>query len=222
MIKLRDGELADIMPNVFTREPSVRAISYALKQAYQTLLQYQDTVYVYAFIDGAPEYVLDLLAVELRVKYYSTDYDIDKKRRLIKTAMLINSKDGTKYAVDTVVGNLFGNGRVLEWFDYDGENGHFKIVLQVSDSYDVEPLINAIETVKRKSQHLDGIELHTDASGRIYIGHLIIEKFGEKVTCLVPAEDFDSIGAQVDELGDILTDERGRSLLDMVEEGDIT
>lgn len=218
MIKLRDGELADILPTVFTRQPEVRAISYALKQSYSAYLSHQDTAYVYAFVDGAPEYVLDLLAVELRVKYYDTNYSVDVKRRLIKTAMLVNSKDGTKYAVATVVSNLFGSGRVYEWFDYGGVNGHFKIVLNVGDSYDVDRLINATETVKRKSQKLDGIELRTGAEGEIFVGHLMIESLTEKISCAVP-EEFALVGGLIDELENILIDEYGRTLLD-TEEGD--
>lgn len=218
MIKLRDGELADILPTEFTRQPEVMSISYALKQSYSAYLSHQDIAYVYAFVDGAPEYVLDLLAVELRVKYYDTNYSVDVKRRLIKTAMLVNSKDGTKYAVATVVSNLFGSGRVYEWFDYGGVNGHFKIVLSVGNSYDVDQLINATETVKRKSQKLDGIELRAGAEGEIFVGHLMIEKLTEKISCAVP-EEFALVGGLIDELENILIDEYGRTLLD-TEEGD--
>ena len=211
MIKFNEGELADTLPIVFTREPETLALSYALKQAYGALWEKYITVYAWAFVDGAPEYVLDLMAAELRVKYYSTDYAVDVKRKLIKTAMLINSKDGTKYAVDTVVQNLFGrDGQVLEWFDYNGENGHFKITLDAVNSYDVDMLLNSIEGVKRKSQHLDGIELKIQHDqSEMYVGHLLLEMLAEQIPGIIPEEFLPDSETLTDENGDQLTDEDG-------------
>ena len=189
MIKLRDGELADILPTEFTRQPEVVSISYALKQSYQALLTHQDAVYVYAFVDGAPEYVLDLLAVELKVRYYDVNYSLEVKRRLIKTAMLINSKDGTPYAVNTVIQNLFGGtGRIQEWWEYGGQNNHFRIDLYNADSYDVGILVTSIETVKRKSSKLDSFMFHLSAEDMIYIGMLILEDLELKADCEIPEE----------------------------------
>ena len=213
MIDIRNGEIADILPSEFTRQPQALAISYALKMAYQTMLEYQDRVYVYAFVDGAPEYVLDLLAVELRVKYYSNDLDIETKRALIKTAMRINAKDGTKYAVDTVVEMLYADGEVQEWQDYDGENNHFRILLDADEGgFDIDKLIEAINSVKRYSSKLDGIQFHKHLEASTYYGTLIIEKMSFKVwgdTSII-----DPYIVLTDEDGDSLMDENGAFLIE--------
>lgn len=213
MIDIRNGEIADILPSEFTRQPQALAISYALKMAYQTMLEYQDRVYVYAFVDGAPEYVLDLLAVELRVKYYSNDLDIETKRALIKTAMRINAKDGTKYAVDTVVGMLYADGEVQEWQDYDGENNHFRILLDADEGgFDIDKLIEAINSVKRYSSKLDGIQFHKHLDASTYYGTLIIEKMSFKVW----GENFslDNLNLLTDENETFLADEHGAFLIE--------
>lgn len=174
MIKLRDGELADIMPESFTRQPQVRALSYALKRAYQKLCTYQDGIYVFANIDRAREDVLDLLAVELRVRYYQDDFPIDKKRALIKSAIFVSLKDGTKYAVDSVLDTSLEGGRAAEWYEYGGDPGCFKLDVDIdNNNIDVDKVIGAIDTVKRKSAHLDSVNLQLDAEQGLFFGSIL-------------------------------------------------
>ena len=66
MIKFDDGELKDILPSNFTRQPQVVAISYALKQEYDRYLLCLVRAYVYASIDTAEDDVLDYLATDFR------------------------------------------------------------------------------------------------------------------------------------------------------------
>lgn len=174
MIKLRDGELANILPESFTRQPQVRALSYALKRAYQRLCTYQDGIYVFACIDRAREDVLDLLAVELRVRYYQDDFPIDKKRALIKSAIFVSLKDGTKYAVDSVLDTSLEGGMAVEWYEYGGDPGCFKLDVDIdNNNIDVDKVIGAIDTVKRKSAHLDSVNLQLDAEQGLFFGSIL-------------------------------------------------
>lgn len=210
MISIRDGELLDILPSPFARQPEVIALSYALRQATRDFFSALDGAKVYAFIDGAEDAVLDLLAVELMVKYYDTSLDVQSKRNLIKIAMLTSSKDGTKYAVEEVISTLFGDGRVLEWFEYEGENNHFRIDLNSRFGYDVDPLLGVLDSVKRLSSELDGIRLLTDISGDMYAGALITERYTFSIGALMPSSASDRL---LDEDGNTLLDENGDVLL---------
>lgn len=170
MIKLDDGELKDILPSNFTRQPQVVAISYALKQEYDRYLLCLARAYVYASIDTAEDDVLDYLATDLHVRYYRTSYSLDIKRKLIKSAIAVMSKDGTKYAVDTVIQTSFGAGESVEWFDYNGDPGHFRIRLGGGGDYDIEELLAILKVVKRESAHLDEITLQTSVDQDIFVG----------------------------------------------------
>ena len=180
MIKFDDGELKDILPSNFTRQPQVVAISYALKQEYDRYLLCLVRAYVYASIDTAEDDVLDYLATDLHVRYYRTDYSLEVKRKLIKSAIAVMSKDGTKYAVDTVIQTSFGDGESIEWFNYDGDPGHFRIRLDNGNGYDIEDLLAVLKVVKRESAHLDKIGLQTDVDQDIYFG--LITQTGVSVT----------------------------------------
>ena len=207
MIDIRTGELADILPVQFTKDPRVLALSYALKCTYQTFLEYQDQVFVYAFIDGAPEYVLDLLAVELRVRYYDNDFDIAQKRKLIRTAIQVAMKDGTLYAVDSVIRAVFGTGHATDWYDYNGEPNHFKIDLDVDGYYELDNLLAVVEAVKRKTARLDGVTMHSEHEQSIYHGMISIERVDIEIGCnelsgvdvLFLADENDNVLADEDE-----------------------
>lgn len=204
MINIREGELLDLLPSLFSRQPEVKALSYALQQATVAFFDALDGAKVYAFIDGAGDAVLDLLAVELMVKYYDTSLDIEAKRNLVKVAMLTSSKDGTKYAVEEVVGTLFGEGKVLEWFEYGGSNNHFRIDLDSKAGYDVEPLLGVLDNVKRLSSQLDGIRLLTGIDGEMYAGALVMERYSFTIGAVQPSESTDRL---TDEGGNVLLDE---------------
>ena len=184
MIKLSTGELKDILPVEFTSQPQVIGISYALKNAYHDFLECQNQVYVYAFIDGAPEFVLDLLAVELHVRYYKQDYNIDKKRSIVKNAILVTLKDGTLYAVNSVINTVFGSGKATDWYDYGGDPNHYKIDLDVDTNYDIDELLSVIEGVKRKTARLDGVTMTSDGyRAPVYFGSIVVEKVEETIQC---------------------------------------
>lgn len=84
MINYYDGQMTDIMPGNITRNPEVKALSYALQQACQLLYRYSQKVYIYSRLDEQPEEVIDLLAVELRTQYYNAELDIETKRSLVQ------------------------------------------------------------------------------------------------------------------------------------------
>ena len=184
MINLQDGELKDILPVEFTRQPQVVAISYALKQAYGSFREVQDTVYVYAYIDGAPEYILDILAVELNVRYYSNSLNVETKRSLIKTALLVAMKDGTVYAVNSVINTVFGDGSAVDWYDYGGVPNHYKSVLEVERNYDIGDLLETVNGIKRLTARLDGITMHSDGyQAPLFFGSILVERVEETIGC---------------------------------------
>ena len=213
MIKLNEGELADIMPIEFTRQPEVLGISYALKQAYAEFFRRQLTVLIYCSIDTAPEEVLDMLAIELRVRYYDENFGIDRKRILIKNAIFVGLKDGTKYAVDQVIRTAMGTGISQDWFEYGGDPGHFRVEL-VADSYDLDKLLNAIFMVKRVSAHLDVIRMLQDVDEPLYFGAVLVTTAEVEID-MEDQEFFFEPAAFQDEFGAYLVDENEDYLLDL-------
>ena len=103
--------------------------SYAIQQEHQRLLRLADRTRTLAVIDELPEKILDVLAVELRTPYYQEDMDVETKRNIIKRTLLWHTKAGTPSAVAELIEIVFGEGDVVEWFNFESYTpGTFDII----------------------------------------------------------------------------------------------
>lgn len=166
MIKYEDGEFLELMPSLFKEKADVAAISYAFKMAVASLLVDQKRTYLFSDINNASEELLDLMALELNAPYYSEDLDLDTKRSLVKNAIIWQSRAGTKKAVQDLVTLLFGEGEIVEWYDFPdgpGTPGTFDITTSAQlTPWLYEQMAKAINRVKNESSHIMSITATQD------------------------------------------------------------
>lgn len=118
---------------------------------------------------------LDELAWELNVLWYNAAGTLEQKREQIRTSDDVWRTLGTRYAVEMVISQLFGSGKLDEFWEYEGgQPHHFRV--RVSDPSVLTPagekeFRRVLEIVKRKSQILDEIklELITQFNGYIAV-----------------------------------------------------
>ncbi len=171
MINFYDGEIADIMPGNLTRDPAVKAISYALQKGTQLLCQYSQLCHVYCSIETMPDKILDLMAQELRTQYYKDSLDINTKRALVRNTLIWYMTAGTPAAVEELIAVVFGEGRVVEWFEYDAKPYWFKVqtnALLTEDKIAYFPRM--LWKVKNTRSHIHMIEVHRNVELNIYAG----------------------------------------------------
>lgn len=130
MIKLKDGELADLWPD--EKSPEFKALSYAIKQQQDRFMKFISKTGIIWGIDNLDETTLDYLAVELRSMYYDQAASVEDKRKIIKNTLLWYTKAGTVAATEEMTAAIFGgDSRVIEWYDFtEGE--------QVPGQFDIE------------------------------------------------------------------------------------
>ena len=58
MIKLKDSNIVDILPEVFANDAKVQALGYAIQKAMQRFLEFCDGTSVYAIVDKLPDKML--------------------------------------------------------------------------------------------------------------------------------------------------------------------
>lgn len=166
MIKLPDGELRDFLPVTMKNDVDMVCLSYAIKKATERLFRYSHASMVCHFIDSAPESVLDLLAVELRSLYYSDTLQIEKKREIVKNTLRWHAQAGTPGAVAEMVEIVFGEGKVVEWPDFDEPPytpGTFDIVTNAQLTPDIlEYFASVIDRVKNVRSHLRRILINRE------------------------------------------------------------
>lgn len=164
MIRLKEAQITDSLPSWLSNETNVKALSYAASRQMKKVLAYSDAAKVYADVMKCTHAVLDMLAFELQIPKYKDSYSLDTKRRMVLNGLVYWLRMGTAGALEDLCSDIFSNAVMTEWFDYDGEPGHFRITTnnrRITDN-DVREFHKVINTVKRLSAHLDAVEIILD------------------------------------------------------------
>ena len=116
---------------------------------------------IYADIDSLTETWLDVLAYDLHVDWYDYDYPIEIKRKIIKNSIMVHQKLGTKYAVETVLQDVYRTAKVVEWFEYGGRPYTFKVTVNIGngglDEDTSREIVEKMQFYKNLRSHCDGI-----------------------------------------------------------------
>lgn len=136
---------------------------------------------------------LDELAWELNVLWYNAAGTLEQKREQIRTSDDVWRTLGTRYAVETVITQLFGSGTLEEFWEYEGgQPHHFRV--RLADPSVLTPAGEAefrrvLEIVKRKSQILDEIRLELTAQFNAFIAVVAHDVAHETHTIVVQLDN---------------------------------
>lgn len=183
MTNLYNSNITDIMPEALAQKPEAQALGYAISRATQRLMNYCQNISIYAAIDTLPEKVLDLLAIELNTQYYDTTLSIAIKRTLIKNTLNWYMYTGTAAAVTELVGSVFGNGEIEEWFEYGGDPYHFRIRTANINSTDemVQQVTELVKSIQNVRSHLDEVLVEVMQQLHLYNG-CVVEVVADSTT----------------------------------------
>lgn len=97
--------------------------------------------------------------------------ELDAKRDILKKTLMWYAHAGTPSAVSELVESVFGEGEVLEWFDYNGEPYRFKIKTNAMMTPNMSEEFSAIiRKVKNTRSHLETIEIERRVDQTILSG----------------------------------------------------
>jgi phage tail P2-like protein len=154
----------DVIPPTISGDKQVLAISAAVSPQLQDVSQNIQECILLPRLDELPEAVVDLLAWQYHVDFYESDLPLERKRNLVRSSIEAHRHKGTPYAVERVVAAAFGNVKLSEWFEYDGEPYHFKIDVNLeeesTDKNRWKKVIAAINSAKNTRSWLDKISYY--------------------------------------------------------------
>lgn len=174
MIKFTEGGLVDIWPD--KESPQIQALSYAMQRALQRVKEYADQAMCYSDVDNLPEDILDYFAVEMRAMYYEQNLPLKQKRDIVKNTLKWYTYAGTPATVADMVAVIFGEGKVVEWFNYTDPPytpGTFDIITSARLTPDIlEKLEAMIEMARNVRSHIRGVvivrDIHSGAHAAIH------------------------------------------------------
>lgn len=171
-MRLSEMEFRKLLPLFMRDDSAVRGLSIGMDIIFPQLSQSIKQLSTWDQIDNLSEEELDELAWELNILWYDKSANLDIKRDVIKNSDKVYRHLGTKWAVENVIASYFGDGYISEWFEYNGDPGHFRIY-SANPSLNAEKLedfLNLLEIVKRASAKLDGIYITIEAQMPLYAG----------------------------------------------------
>ena len=180
-MKLSNIEFLKLIPQFMRGDDAVRGLAAAIDNIIPELAASIDRLSTWDHIDTLTEAELDELAWELNIPWYEASASLTIKREVIKNSDKVYKHIGTKWAVENIIKTYFGDGYIMEWFEYEGEPGHFRV-------YSSNPSLNnerlteflaLLEKTKRASAKLDGISITLDAELVLSTGVAIHEVSNE-------------------------------------------
>lgn len=188
MINYDAGEITDLLPAFMKYDSDVQAISYALKRGKEKMLAFSERMKLLVNIDGLPEELVDLLAIELNSHYYDQALPLDQKRSIVKSTIGWYMQAGTVAAVEDMLQIVFGNGRTEEWYNFsdgEGKPGTFDAFADtVLTQESMEQLGIVLKRVKKASAHLRRLQIEKQFCGQLEFGCIYVSQVKNRFYCM--------------------------------------
>lgn len=163
-MKIEDLNFMALLPGFMQGDNANIGLSEGVNKVSADLARRIKLLTTWDQIDYMSSAELDMLADELHISWYNKSATKEVKRNIIKKSDMVHAKLGTNWAVMQVITEYFGESKIIDWYDYGGEPWHFKIqtLNQSILNSKANEFMRILEKVKRKSAHLDAIELVSD------------------------------------------------------------
>ena len=171
-MRLIDIETLKILPAFMRADPANQGLSAGVDEVIKLLMSFEAHLSTWTAIDDMDHEELDELAWELNIPWYDPEATEVVKREIIKKSDLIQQKLGTKWAVEDVFITYFGDAVLEEWWEYNGEPGHFRIKTTnpTVTNENLNKCLAIVSKVKRLSAYLDGIYVELTGSCDLFMG----------------------------------------------------
>ena len=171
-VKLSELDLMEFLPTWMRSDENAKALAYAVQKQLKAIIGQISKLAIYTAIQEQPDAILDELGWQFNIPEYDSDLPIVTKRALVQFAILTHKQRGTVAAVERIVTDIFGNGYVDEWFDYDGEPYHFRVHTSNVSAGDQEAAY--FESIVASSQnvrsYLEAVIIESVMQMDLYVG----------------------------------------------------
>lgn len=120
----------------------------------------------------SPAVALPWLAWAFSVDQWDYTWTEEEKRSIVANAYLLHRRKGTPAAVKSVVDIIFGQGEVLEHWDFDGDPYTFKILTEgkLQSDEDYKKLIRLVDSTKPARSHLVAVQIDSTGNQELKLG----------------------------------------------------
>lgn len=151
------GDLLGAFPYSLARDEDKEKLAESIAGELARTVSDTEKALIFPEIDTLPEDLLDILAADFKIDWYDAESPVWYKRQTVKECILVHKFKGTKYAVETALHSMFMSAEVQEWFEYNGEPYHFKVVVYGHTSSNLKKLNSKLLYAKNLRSVLDDV-----------------------------------------------------------------
>lgn len=145
--------LAELLPPSLQYDEKLVAVANALSLELEKLSAQCELVLHLPRLNDLPHEVLDHLAYQYHVDFYSSDYSLQMKRKMLRETFYLHRIKGTPASVEKFLSAIMKNPVVEEFFEYSGEPYFFKITtgglyLEIDNEEEFLRLINHAKNLR--------------------------------------------------------------------------
>lgn len=174
MTNLLNSSFFELLPPNL-KDVEAKCLSAALDQQTRDLVAYGiQRLQIYGNIMKIDDKMADHLALTFDILSYKTTLPLEKKRLLVKNALLNYSRLGTKAAVEDAATIVHSETKIKEWFEYGAAPYFFRIRTDTSgipiNQNQLEELVETVLDYKNLRSWLDEIRIVSASNARLYTG----------------------------------------------------
>ncbi len=179
MIDIESLKIEDLLPDSLKRDKEVLYLAQAVTETFQQVSKKINILNPKRPVD---DNVLDIIAWEEHVDFYDNSLPAEQKRELIEKSTYFHQHKGTPAAVEDLIATIFGEGKVVEWFEYGGAPYTFKVVTNNRSvtQEKAELFIKALNSVKNLRSRLEKVEITQVEGMNLYFAGVL--HTGDKIT----------------------------------------
>ena len=156
-MKLSELRFIEIVPQFMQQDPAVQGLAAGVDSIIREAAPIIENITTWSRVDHLPESELDALASEMNLLWYDRNASVDVKRQIVKDGYATWQKLGSKWAVENFARTYLGECHVEEWFEYDGDPGHFRIITAAEITSEQQSnFYSLMRHVARASAKFDG------------------------------------------------------------------
>lgn len=155
-MNIHNVDLVKLMPQNFLADDKAKKICEAINTELQILAVNTKFAEASYDVDNATSAVLEHIAWQLNSELFFLGATLEEKKRLVKEAIQLHRRKGTKYAVEHAIQLIFPNAKVEEWFEYGGNPYYFRVINTERRSLrEILTIISLINIMKSLRSWLD-------------------------------------------------------------------
>lgn len=164
---MNSDEIYNILPENLKKYENLSNISKALSEKInKNVIKKVEELEIYIKMERLNDRVLDQLAWQWNVEFYSSELPKSKKIKLIKNSYFHHITKGTVGALESALKAIVSNLDVKEWYEYGGNPYMFKLVVEGSmlSEEEIITVYKLVEIYKNVRSHLDGFFISQEDS----------------------------------------------------------